>query len=134
MNIQGMVNAMNDRASQERARYHLTLGGLIKKLKPHKGKGKGLTVALGDPGSYRGYYVDLAFASTETPLDDLLARAERCVGETFEGYKGGDFRMSESTPLWVASYGDCGEALMDVLFEEGEDSAEVVTMDIGIGD
>jgi hypothetical protein len=60
--------------------------------------------------SYRGYYDHLAlgFASEGAPLTvtDLLARLKATVGETFSGWKGGEYRMTESTPVWVANRGE----------------------------
>lgn len=36
-------------------------------------------------------------------------------GATHEGYKGGDFKMSLRTPIWVANYGDAtGTALIGI--------------------
>lgn len=65
--------------------------------------------------SYRGYYDHLAVgwvapdhASERVTVPLLLSRLKSAIGETFDGYKGGSYRMSESTPLWVANWGDAG--------------------------
>lgn len=42
------------------------------------------------------------------PADRFLAMLRAAVGQTFQGYKGGDFTMAEDTPVWVANYGDTG--------------------------
>lgn len=75
-----------------------------------------------DFDSYRGYYSDLALgftdgATTKTPLvKDLLTLAKEAVGKTFEGYKGGSYKMGVKTPLWVANYGQSGStAIVDVV-------------------
>lgn len=64
--------------------------------------------------SYRGSYDELAlgFRWTGEPrrLAEVLAECERAVGETFEGYKGGDYRMGTDTPVWVANWGTTGDA------------------------
>lgn len=127
VNLQDTINIMNDQASKERAKYHLTLGQLIEKLTPHKGKG--LTVPLGRPGSYRGYYTDLSFEPGETPLDAFVATCEECVGKVFEGYKGGDFRMTEDSPLWVAEWGSCGPALMGI-YLDGDGRISLTTKEL----
>ena len=38
---------------------------------------------------------------------DLIEALDLAVGATFEGYKGGQFRMRPGTDLWVSEYGDC---------------------------
>ena len=126
MSIQAMVDAINKAGEATRAGYHLTLGGIIEKLEPHKDSG--LTVPLCGPDSYRGYYSDLAFDRGETPIAEFVGLCKSAVGTTFEGYKGGYFIMSEDTPLWVAGYGDWGPALMDVRVENGE--VVIVTKEI----
>lgn len=62
--------------------------------------------------SWRGVYRELAigFATEGTMhLDDFLTMLRQAVGKTYEGYKGGTFRMDRSTPLWVANYGNAGD-------------------------
>lgn len=34
----------------------------------------------------------------------FLEMLKEAVGKTYEGYKGGDFEMTEDTPMWVANY------------------------------
>ena len=59
-------------------------------------------------GSYRGYYDQLAIEPGEEATAGQLAdRLSDAVGETFTGYKGGDFAMSRNTSVWVADYGTC---------------------------
>ncbi len=66
------------------------------------------------PGSYRGDYSELAlgFAESESYPEPTVATVLKwcleAVGKEFEGYKGGEFTMSRSTPLWVANYGKTG--------------------------
>lgn len=67
--------------------------------------------------SYRGYYRFLALGrdgKSPVSVADLLTAANSCVGQTFEGYKGGDFRMDEGTALWAAEYGDCGPGIVGI--------------------
>jgi hypothetical protein len=63
--------------------------------------------------SYRGYYEQLALGFQEATWDDksptvksVLQELKNAIGKTYEGYKGGDYKMSEDTHLWVANYGE----------------------------
>lgn len=68
-----------------------------------------LPIGLGEPHSYRGDYMDLAFeAVTDAKVSDVLDILRACVGETFEGYKGGDYRMDRSSWCWIAMHGYSG--------------------------
>lgn len=76
--------------------------------------------------SYRGYYDHLALGweqSEEPPYwpkaSDLLARLEAAIGHTFEGWKGGHYRMSRDTPLWVANRGETGGTGIVGIRDEG---------------
>lgn len=56
--------------------------------------------------SYRGFYGHLALSYMDAPVDVtvelLLHRLRDAIDKTFEGYKGGSFRMHLQTPIWVA--------------------------------
>jgi hypothetical protein len=93
----------------------MTLGQLIAFL---RGVPPETPVPLGfhGPHSYRGYYDELAFQPLEnTTAGAMLAAAESALGATYQGYKGGDFTMSEWTDVWLANWGDCGEGIGPVL-------------------
>lgn len=100
-NMQRLVDAIDESARIERSRYHLTLGMLISELELVPTdfevwfQGGGTKIGWGQfPGkllSYRGYYSDLAF----TPVNREV--------------KAGDFTMTETTPLWVAEWGDASD-------------------------
>lgn len=56
--------------------------------------------------SYRGYYEDLAVGFSDegaATVGDFLAVLKAAVGESFYGYKGGSYRMSERSTVWVAN-------------------------------
>ena len=133
MDIQKLFDAISDAAQDERKKYHLTLGGLIEALDG----GHDTPVRFDNgmsptqPHSYRGYYADLAFERTDgvVTAERLLVGARNCIGRTFEGYKGGDFVMSEDTPLWVASYGCTGEALVGISMVDGAFVIQTKTVD-----
>jgi hypothetical protein len=124
--IQELVDFWSAENAKDRAQTQMTLGKLIDILK-NLPEDK-LIGAFGEPHSYRGYYSDLAFE----PIKDkeIIAKAalkicEGCMGEVFEGYKGGDFQMDRNTPIWFAFYGSCGRKIMslneDGTFETEED-------------
>jgi hypothetical protein len=65
-----------------------------------------------DAASYRGYYEQLAIGydeNWEQPMTvaDLLVLLRGTIGATFSGYKGGDYVMSASTPVWASKWGQC---------------------------
>ncbi len=76
-----------------------------------------------DFGSWRGVYAQLAcgfeFGGKAPTLTEFIAKAESCVGATFEGYKGGDYTMTRGTPVWVANYGHAGGTVITDVFDEG---------------
>lgn len=50
------------------------------------------------PHSWRGSYDELAFEPLDnTTVGEMLAAAKSAVGETYEGWKGGDFVMTLDT-------------------------------------
>lgn len=111
MDFQAMVDAWSAQMQMERSQSQLTLGELIAKLEAMPAT---TPVGLVDPHSYRGYYRDLAFKPGESTAGAVLEAARAALGATFQGYKGGDFVMGESTPMWVAPYGCCGLKLMGI--------------------
>lgn len=92
----------------------MTLGALIERLSDLSPTAH---IALDDGAlpcgfsSYRGYYDHLAL--TYRPDDgrsctvaELLNQARAANGETFHGWKGGEYVMSDRTPVWVDNPGD----------------------------
>jgi hypothetical protein len=76
--------------------------------------------------SWRGNYDELAlgFSSHEEgdkakTILEFKAMCKGTVGETFHGYKGGDFVMDESTPIWVANYKNSGSTALVGVIDEG---------------
>lgn len=113
MDIQKLIDTISFVSNEERSKYHLTLGQLIVNLKnanPHSFV-EFDNEEIFPPNSlesYRGYYSDLAFSCVQyehITVEELISLCENALNETFEGYKGGDFLMTEKTPLWVSQYG-----------------------------
>jgi len=61
--------------------------------------------------SWRGSYNELALEYDDKGkpmlLCDFLKILKDTLGKTFIGYKGGNFLMGKTTPVWVANYGEC---------------------------
>lgn len=58
--------------------------------------------------SYRGYYEQLALGFREyddVTVAELLLELQGAVGKTFEGYKGGRYRMGRGTAVWASNWG-----------------------------
>lgn len=121
MNIQALVDALNNAAQLSRKDYHLTLGRLCQFLggiKPDLPVCYSDGKSPGRAGSYRGYYCDLSFSDAKEPVTSgaFLAACREALGGTFEGYKGGDYVMSDGTPLWRSEYGESsGVAIVDAV-------------------
>lgn len=73
---------------------------------------KVLPVGFYCPHSYRGYYERLAFEPIRNiPVGVVLEQAKSAVGATYQGYKGGLFKMDSWTEVYIAEYGNCGDEL-----------------------
>ncbi len=73
-------------------------------------------IGFAKPQSYRGFYDDLAFEPAQNvTVASMLAYAKEAVGRVYIGWKGGEFRMSEYTEVWLAEYGDTGEGIGPIL-------------------
>lgn len=120
------------RAAEFASRDQMSLGQLIDALKNVRASNdkEDITVCFDfeysrptDFSSWRGVYAEIAigfaFDGDETTLDDLIVRAERSIGKTFGGYKGGDFTMTRDTPVWVANYGNSGSTAVTGVYDDG---------------
>ena len=98
----------------------MSLGSIISRLR-REDQQRVVPLGFKNPHSYRGYYEDLAFEPAENvAVAEMLKAAESAVGQTFEGYKGGTFKMNEHTRCWLAYCGACsddtlGPALLDAM-------------------
>lgn len=113
-NLQALMNEMSDQWRRERAESQMTLGKLIDRLEAMP---ETLMVyGFKEPHSYRGYYSHLSFEPTTEmlPASEAVRVCRSAIGEIFEGYKGGDYTMGRNTPVWIASYGCCGQKIIAV--------------------
>lgn len=93
----------------------MTLGNLIAYLEKEDPT-KVVPLGFHRPHSYRGYYDQLAFEPMENvTVGQMLADASSALGRTYQGYKGGSYRMGEYTDVWLSEYGSCGEMIGPVL-------------------
>ena len=116
--MQAMIDGMSAQWQSDRAATQMTLGDMIKRLEELPEELK--IVGVGEIDSYRGYYSDLAFCPDgDNTAGELLVICKSAMGKVFTGYKGGDFMMGESTPLWIASYSECGQKLISI-FDDGK--------------
>lgn len=126
--LKAMFDGMNAEWQRKRSETQMTLGKLIERLEAMPPET--MIDGFQEPHSYRGYYSDLAFERSEQRItaSKALEICKPCMGEVFEGYKGGDFQMGRITPIWMACYGSCGEKIMalrdDGTFELAEDKYE----------
>lgn len=74
---------------------------------------------------YGNSYESIPTTLSENPTArELLELLERCKGKTFVGYKGGDFIMGKTTPVWISNYG-CSSGL-----EREKDKYETYIIDV----
>jgi len=78
--------------------------------------------------SWRGSYDELSLEFTSSDFNDkekpptaeaFLKMLKEALGKTYTGYKGGDFVMGKSTPIWVANYGNSGNTGVVGLRDDG---------------
>jgi len=112
------VDAQTDKMCAEAGM--VTLGELAAKL---EGANPEALIKFSDdtsPGcfdSYRGYYryIALSRSEEERNVAELLDRVKSAIGGTFTGYKGGAFKMTKMTPVWVSEYGESSsDGIVDV--------------------
>jgi hypothetical protein len=106
----------------------LTLGELIGKLEniaytgdePHVCFDFGYFYPAG-LCSWRGSYNELSIEysnnmAKEPKLTEFISILKDAIGKQFTGWKGGEYIMSEYTPIWVSNEGEaCETAVIDVL-------------------
>lgn len=69
--------------------------------------------------SYRGIYHDAAIGwqnGGDCKISELLAALEKSLTETHYGYKGGEYRFDNDTPVWIANHNEAGQtAVVDIV-------------------
>lgn len=131
------VHDYMDQINKERIeKGQKTLGDLIEAL--YKAKTgyilllDGKEVKLKDYGSYRGdyshLYLEFEEAATKSVADFVAALEYDILGSLFTGWKGGEFRMIETTPIWIAELGCTSETvIVDVKIDHKNKTADLIT-------
>lgn len=87
---------------------YVDLGRLIKALAAAD-PARPVRWGFGRPMSYRGDYTDVAFSPKEkTTVGAMLMHARSALGQTFTGYKGGEFTMHGGVDCHIDEYGEAG--------------------------
>lgn len=115
LQLQTIIDGMSAEWQRERTERMMTLGKLIDLLKKMPQDRPivfdfDLSVSPLSLMSYRGYYCDLAVDRTEpgdiVTVESFLEICKDAMGNTFTGYKGGEFLMGKTTPIWISEYGN----------------------------
>jgi hypothetical protein len=108
---------------------HFTLRELIARLEAEPDLSKRVEVGFHNPHSYRGYYEQLAFEiAYDVTVGDMLTAARFALGATYQGWKGGDYLMSDYTETWLVrqegeSAGETlGAVLLTLMLRSGRSS------------
>jgi len=83
-------------------------------------KDPGIVVPIGfaDPHSYRGDYNCLGLEPRKNvTVGDMLVSVRDALGNVYQGWKGGDYQMGESTEVYLAMEGSSGEKIGTVLLD-----------------
>ena len=90
----------------------MTLGELIDRLESVD-PDTHVPMGFSFPHSYRGYYNELAFEpAANTTIGQMLFLARGCIDYVFTGHKGGEFKMTLNTPVWLAYSGSSANSEM----------------------
>jgi hypothetical protein len=93
----------------------MTLEDLIKKLEQYP-RDKHVAKGFNSPHSHRGDYSQLAFEPCEnTTVGEMLDCAKEALGNTYYGWKGGEYKMHEYTDCYLAVSGFSGEEIGETL-------------------
>ncbi len=119
--IMALVDAKIKEEAEEAGQ--MTLGALIDALKMLPEDAAISWDFGGYPGpanSFRGYYEQLAFEPTGalSTVKEFLSEAQSACGETFDGYKGGEYLMHRGTLIWASEYGTSRDAKRIIGIEE----------------
>lgn len=129
MDLQGLIDTIIEAGQRERKNYHMSLGELIDFLNDAVPADMPVvldyntSLSVTAPHSYRGYYSDLAIEPTENVVTtkEIHEQLTDVLDTELTGYKGGEFLMDSSVPVWVSEYGSVsGRALMGAIIIEGK--------------
>ena len=86
----------------------------------------------GELASWRGSYDQLTVTrpGPARTAGEMLDDAKAALHKTFEGYKGGDYRMTESTRVWADDWGCYNQNALDGISLNGR-GAFLITRYVG---
>lgn len=91
--------------------------------------------------SYRGIYAEIAIGygssrdAAPPSVLDLNKALRAAIGTEFSGYKGGEFKMTRNTPVWVGNYGEAtGVFVRGVVLTALEEETEMGMVEFVTGD
>lgn len=83
------------------------LGDLIEALERAPHKDGVVRWGFARPHSSRGFYDECAFDPAENvTIASMLGHARSALNATFTGWKGGEFKMEEYSPVWIEAHGN----------------------------
>lgn len=113
--LQNMIDKHCEMLAEQRSKEMFTLGDFIRELEKYPKSWdvyiKPFHLIPLSFTSYRGYYSDLCLTyatryewlgNEDVTVGSLLKEAQKVNGKTLTGYKGGNFLMTEQTPIWVS--------------------------------
>lgn len=73
---------------------------------------------FGEPHCDRGYYENLSFDPLpEAKISEMLNYAKSAVNQTFEGYHGGEYKMTLFTPVGIGYDYESAESITSIHFK-----------------
>jgi hypothetical protein len=112
-----------ERKEEMKTSPQLTLGKLIKALESIPEQSNPVVLANTEYNvtgfcSWRGSYCEISIEyeknNKKVTTKQFLEMCKRAVGRKFSGYKGGQYTMGKTTPVWIANYGHVGSLSIDL--------------------
>lgn len=70
--------------------------------------------------SFNGYDNDYHYNDKEPlEINEFIKLCQESIGKVYHGWKGGEYTMTEDTPLWVANSGNSGNTAVIDIFDNG---------------
>ena len=132
--VQAAFDAIMKPHRDERGRDTMSLGEIIATLRKAKPEAWVQTYPIEDLklttiASWRGIYEHLAIGyelgDGGMKVGPLLAECEAAVGNTFTGYKGGDYVAALDTPVWLANWGRSPSSTIDRIVIDETGNVEI---------
>lgn len=134
MDLQTQIDALLAHSRKETlaSSKQLTLGEVLLKINAISANDDCGVVFDGHNGvptgidSWRGSYDELALSyDNQDPMKvcDFREMLTNAIGKVYEGYKGGEYKMSRHTPIWVDNWSMCRDLGVVDVFVDGDSIA-----------